>query len=442
MLMSIVITSGLSDSARETASRPSLAWPTTWSRSSALKIVSRTLRMNAESSTISTRNFLIGVAIARLRHGNDRAARLRSHKLFHRRDQLVFLNRLGQERRCAFLHRAITVLRARTGGNDHDRNPARRRVLSQLHHQFVPGHARHFEVRDNQVAAVLRYELSGFHSIGRQLYAVPVLFEHPAYEFAHADGVVRHDDYAFLLDTVDRFRRNRSTSNRRRPRRKNTCRAGVRLERPPLARFRSYHAVQVDQKDQTAIGSNGRSRKKFYAAEVLAQVLDHDFVFANHFFHNEADLPVACVCHHHAEIAVDWLKRRQSQIRVQANDFRYDVADLGQQLPANVLDLIGPQAANFLDDRQGQRKVCCTATHEERRRNDQREGHLERELCAQAVRALDINFAVERVQVGAHHIQPDAPARQFRPDRRGREARVEQHLARAASRQWFRSFRC
>src|SRR5712664_2118131 len=129
MLMSIVMTSGLSDSASETDSRPSLAWPTTWSRSSALKIVSRTLRMNAESSTISTRNFLIGVAIARLRHGNDRAARLRSHKLFHCRDQLLFLNRLGEERRCAFLHRALAMFRARPGSDDHHWNPARRRVL-------------------------------------------------------------------------------------------------------------------------------------------------------------------------------------------------------------------------------------------------------------------------------------------------------------------------
>ena len=61
MLMSIVITSGFSDSASVTASRPSFAWPTTCSVSSELMMVSSTLRMNAESSTIRTRNFLLAV---------------------------------------------------------------------------------------------------------------------------------------------------------------------------------------------------------------------------------------------------------------------------------------------------------------------------------------------------------------------------------------------
>src|SRR6267143_1883432 len=167
MLMSIEITSGLSDSARETASRPSLAWPTTCRSSSALKIVSNTLRMNAESSTMSTRNFLLGVAITGLRHRNDWAGRLRSYELFHCGNQLIFLNGLCQERRRAFLHRAIAMFRARARSDDHHRNPACRRALTQLHHQFVASHARHLEVRDDQVAAVLRHDLGGFQSIGR-----------------------------------------------------------------------------------------------------------------------------------------------------------------------------------------------------------------------------------------------------------------------------------
>src|SRR6267143_6323759 len=167
MLMSIVMTSGLSDSASETASRPSLAWPTTCSSSSALKMVSSTLRMNAESSTMSTRNFLLGVAITGLRHRNDWAGRLRSYELFHCFNQLIFLNGLCQERRRAFLHRALAMFRARARSDDHHRNPACRRALTQLHHQFVASHARHLEVRDDQVAAVLRHDLGGFQSIGR-----------------------------------------------------------------------------------------------------------------------------------------------------------------------------------------------------------------------------------------------------------------------------------
>src|SRR6266850_1496266 len=376
MLMSIVMTSGLSDSASETASRPSLAWPTTCSNSSALKMVSSTLHMNAESSTISTRNFLVGVAIVRLRHRNNRAGRLRSYKLFHHRNQLIFLNRLGQERRRAFLHRAIAMLRARSGSDDQHWNPARRRVLPQLHHQFVPGHARHFEVGDDQVAAMLRHEFGGFHSVGRQFHAIPVLFEHPADELAHADGVVRHDDYTLLLDTVDRLRRNRSARNRRGPRRKNARRAGACLERTPLARFRCHHAVQVNQKNQAAIRRNCRARKELYAAKILA----------------------------------------------------------------HVLDFVGTQAANFLDDRQGQRKVCRSAPHKQCRRDDQRERHLKRELRALSACALDIDFAVERIQVGAHDVKPNTPARQFRLDRRGRKARVEKHFAKVALRQPVRGF--
>ncbi len=61
MLMSMVMTSGFKDSDIATASRPSFAWPTTCNWSSALKIVSRTFRMNVESSTMSTRNFLLAL---------------------------------------------------------------------------------------------------------------------------------------------------------------------------------------------------------------------------------------------------------------------------------------------------------------------------------------------------------------------------------------------
>src|SRR6266853_5513873 len=108
--MSMVMTSGFRDSAIATASRPSLAVPTTWSCSSALKIPSRTFRMNAESSTTSTRNFLLVVAIVRLRYRRDGAWRLRAYKFFDRRDQLIFLYRLGQECGGAFLNRTVSML--------------------------------------------------------------------------------------------------------------------------------------------------------------------------------------------------------------------------------------------------------------------------------------------------------------------------------------------
>src|SRR6266481_2424433 len=152
--MSMVMTSGLRDSAIVTASRPSLALPTTWSCPSALKIPSRTFRMNAESSTTSTRNFLLVAAIVRLRYRRYGPRRLRSNELFDRGDQLIFLHRLGQERCGAFLHRAIAMLGPRARGHNHHGNAPGRGALSQLNHQFITGHARHLEVGNDEMAAV------------------------------------------------------------------------------------------------------------------------------------------------------------------------------------------------------------------------------------------------------------------------------------------------
>src|SRR5207245_641691 len=161
ILMSMEMTSGFSDSAIATASRPSFALPTTCSCSSALKMPSSTFRMKVESSTTSTRNFLLGVAIVRLRYRRDRAWRLRSYKLFNCRDQLIFLHRLGQKCRGAFLDRTISMLCPCARRNDHHGNSPCRRALAQLHHQFVSGHTRHFEVGNDQMAAVLRHQFGG-----------------------------------------------------------------------------------------------------------------------------------------------------------------------------------------------------------------------------------------------------------------------------------------
>src|ERR1700730_2474161 len=95
---------------------------------------SRTFRMNAESSTTSTRNFLLVVAIVRLRYRSNRAWRLRSYELFYRGDQLILLHRLGNECRGAFFHGAIAMLGPCARRNDHYRDAASRWTLSQLHH--------------------------------------------------------------------------------------------------------------------------------------------------------------------------------------------------------------------------------------------------------------------------------------------------------------------
>src|SRR5258708_6502568 len=149
ILMSMEMTSGFNDSAIATASRPSFALPTTCNCSSALKMPSSTFRMKVESSTTRTRNFLLVVAIVRLRYRGGRARRLRSYKLFDGRDQLIFLNRFGQKCRCAFLDRTISMLGPRARRNNHHGNSPCRWALAQLHHQFVSSHARHFEVGDD-----------------------------------------------------------------------------------------------------------------------------------------------------------------------------------------------------------------------------------------------------------------------------------------------------
>src|SRR5215470_5649542 len=125
MLMSMVMTSGFKDSASATASRPSLAWPATWSCGSTLKIFSRTLRMKAESSTISTRVLLEGVAMAGFGCGSGNRLRgLRSNELLDGFGELIFLNWFGEESYGAFLDGAIAMFYASARSDHHHGNAA------------------------------------------------------------------------------------------------------------------------------------------------------------------------------------------------------------------------------------------------------------------------------------------------------------------------------
>src|SRR3989442_1791341 len=211
IMMSIVITSGLSDFAKATASRPSFARPTTCNCGSELKMFSRTLCMKAESSTTSTRNFLFApVVIFRSSHWHPGwPGRLRSNQLLDGADQLLLLNRLGQERRRAFLYCPVAVLFARA------RNPRRRRC----------------------------------------------------------------------------------------------CRS----PRAPLAGFCPHQGFKVNKENRAPGGRVFLPGKELAPPAVLTEALDHNFVFAENFLDDKPDLPVACVRHDHAEIAVDRLERRQTR---------------------------------------------------------------------------------------------------------------------------------
>ena len=187
--------------------------------------------MKAESSTISTRNFLFAlVAMDVYATGTVGRASV-PMSCSTAAMQLIFLHRFRQEGCSAFFHGAIAMLCARARSNDHHRNAPRRGALAQLHHQFVACHARHFEVGDHQVAAVLRNQFRGFHAVGGELHAVAILFQHAADKLAHADGIVGDDDHAFLLDAIDRFGGNRAARHGRRTRRKDARRAGAGLQR-------------------------------------------------------------------------------------------------------------------------------------------------------------------------------------------------------------------
>src|SRR3984893_6262308 len=395
ILMSMVMTSGLRDSAMAPASRPSLAWPATWSWSSALKIVSRTLRMKAESSTIRTRNFLFAAgAIASLRHRHSRTRRLRSYELFDRGEQLIFLHGLGQKSSGPFFYGAIAMLGAGARRDDHNRYAARRRALPQLHHQFVAGHARHLEVGDDQVAAVLRDKFRGLQAVGGQLHTIAILFEHAAHELAHADGIVGHDNDALLFDAINRFGGNCAASDGCGSRSEEARRRGRCLQGTAFVWFGSHHAIQVDQENQAAVRSDRRAGEKLDAAQVLAEIFDDDFIFAENFLDDQADLSIAGIGDNHAEVAVNGFERRQTEVRVQADNFGDHVADLGEQLAADVFDFVGAEAADFLNYGEGQREAGGAAAHKESGGDDQCQRNFQGELGALAARALDVDFAV------------------------------------------------
>src|ERR1700691_4418000 len=150
MLISMVITSGSSDSASEMPSRPSRPCPTTSSSGSELMMSLSTLHMNGESSTTRTRIFFPGafsISIVPREHGGGETplGYFRPNQIFDGRDQLIFLHRLGEKCERSFLHGAIAVPRASSRSDDHHRNSASDGILPQVGHKFVAVHARHFK---------------------------------------------------------------------------------------------------------------------------------------------------------------------------------------------------------------------------------------------------------------------------------------------------------
>ena len=151
-------------------------------------------------------------------------------------------------------------------------------------------------------------EFGGFEAVGGELHAVAVLFEHASDEFADADGVVGNDDDAFVFDAVDGVGGDRAACDGFGARSEDARGAGAGLQRAAFVGLGGDHAVEIDEQNQAAVGRDGRAGEEFYAAQVFAEVLDNDFVFAEDFFDDQADLAVAGVGDDHAEVAVDRLR--------------------------------------------------------------------------------------------------------------------------------------
>src|SRR5258708_16734733 len=258
MLMSMVITSGFRTSACVTASRPSRASPHTSSCGSAVIMVCNTLRMNAESSTISTRILLLvsimsNIFLLHNRCHVRRCADTLTDQPRYCGNELVFLNRLGQKRRRAVLDGTIAMLGSRARRNHHYRNIACFRTLPDVRQELVTVRARHLKVRDHQVAADLRDDLQRFQSVRREAHAITGFLQHASYELAHADGVVHQHNNFFVRNHFDGFWWNRAVGHSFRSGSKDARSVGAGHQRTALDGFAGNQAVYVDQQNQTAV---------------------------------------------------------------------------------------------------------------------------------------------------------------------------------------------
>src|SRR5271155_3134271 len=214
---------------------------------------------------------------------------------------------------------------AGAGGDDQHGNFPGDGILAQMGHQFVTVHARHFEVGDDQVAADLRDDFRSFQTIGGEFHAIAGLFEHASDEFAHADGIVGDDDYPIVFDRVHGSGGNAARGYRFRAWRENAGGGRRGGERIAFCGVRGGESIQINQENQAAIGRDGSAGEKFDAAEIIAEVLDYDFVLAENFFDDDTNL-FSCNFHDdHVEIAVERLERGQRKLHVEADDFGDDV---------------------------------------------------------------------------------------------------------------------
>ena len=197
----------------------------------------------------------------------------------------------------------------------------RLRCLSQMHHQFVAVGARHLQIGDDQITTMLQGNLEGLEPISGQAHPISSFLQHPAHKFTDADGVVCKDHNFFLTNVLNGCRWNVSGSNCCGSRRKNSRCSRVRHQRTGFDRLASNEAAHVNEQDQAAIGSDRSSGKELDVAEIFAQVLNDDFVFANDLVNEHADRASGNADEHQMTEAVYRFTLRKSKLRIEADYF-------------------------------------------------------------------------------------------------------------------------
>src|SRR5208282_2526629 len=98
--------------------------------------------------------------------------------------------------------------------------------------------------------------------------------------------------------------------------------------------------IQINQENQAAVGRDGGAGEKLHAAEIIAEVLDYDFVFAENFFDDNSHLFSGNFDYDHVEIAVQRFERRQGELDVEPDDFGDNVTDASEKFSADVFDFV------------------------------------------------------------------------------------------------------
>ncbi|OIQ82611.1 hypothetical protein GALL_355940 [mine drainage metagenome] len=289
---------------------------------------------------------------------------------------------------------------------DHDhRQVARALVGANVAREVEAVHARHLDVGQHDVGQRALQLLERVEAVLGQHHVVAVAAEEALGHAAHRDRVVDHQH------GVGRHQRQIVEIGLERARRAG---AGARLVHQPRG-LRAVHRGQRDRvvdQHQAAFGQQRHPGQTRYARQLRAEVLDHDFLVAEHFVDQQRDA----------------LRRRthQHQWHAAPGGLGAGAAVAGQraepvagQLVVGVAPVallrraggLGRLDAHDAVDQVRRHRVDAVADaqqHDLRHRGGQRQH--QREGAAAPRRRLHFDAAAERARVVAHDVESDAAA--------------------------------